>query len=498
MKERSLTRGAGILLAISSLPSHYGIGTMGEAAVKFVDLLADLKQRYWQVLPIGPTGFGDSPYQPVSSCAGNPYLIDLDELCSIGLLKAEEIRAMDWGDNESDIDYSKMYENRYAILRVAFKRFDADNGDYRAFLAENSSWLDDYALFRALHKSNKETTWTEWEQGLKDRDPAAVSKYREKNSEEIDFYKFCQFQFDRQWTALKNYANQRGIQIIGDIPMYMAHDSADVWAHRDLFVLGKNGELKSVSAVPPDEFSEKGQIWGNPVYNWTSQEADDYSWWKERIRRASKLFDVIRLDHFIGMVKYYAVNPSSSSSAMGKWHKGPGKKLVEAIDSVCGDAKLIVDDAGPRTIVPGVKKLVEKFGCPCTRILLMAFNTGTDNDNLPHNYQNSNLIVYPSTHDNETLVGFAESRDESKLSYLYEYLNIEDKKDIPDAMIRLAYGSCADVVIVQMQDILGLGNDARMNAPSTIGGNWQWRVGHESLDSERSAWIRQLANIYRR
>ena len=498
MRGKSLDRGAGILLSITSLPSDYGIGTLGDAARGFIDLLVDMKQRYWQVLPIGPTSFGDSPYQPDSAFAGNPYLIDLDSLCMEGLLKKEEIRSYDWGNSGSEIDYASLYKNRYAILKLAYKRFDCDNVDFLQFCSENTYWLDDYALFKTIKKQYTDKSWIQWPLEYKDRISGALEEFRVSKADEMNFYRFCQYIFYRQWVELKKYANARGIQIIGDIPLYVAHDSSDVWAHREYFALKSSGEPRLVSAVPPDEFSGKGQIWGSPVYNWMSQEPDNYEWWCKRIEFASKLFDAIRLDHFIGMVKYYAVAPTSATSDFGRWYKGPGKKLLDAIGQVQGELSIIADDAGPKTIVPGVKKLVEKKEYSSSRILLMAFNTDAANDNLPHNYATSNIVIYPSTHDNETLVGFVENKSDEELEYLMEYLGVRDRRDIPDALIRLAYSSSADICIVQMQDLLMLGNEARMNAPSTVGNNWQWRVGSEKLSKERMDLIRRLAYIYHR
>lgn len=498
MENRNLVRGAGVLMAISSLPSAYGIGTLGTEAFNFIDMLVDLKQRYWQILPIGPTSFGNSPYQPISGFAGNNYLIDLDSLVADKLLSLEEIRQFEWGDNLSDIDYASMYNNRNKVLRIAFDRFDTEDKEYIAFVEKNSYWIYDYALFCVLKDHHNGREWLVWEDKYRDRDSQALKDAKELFKKDIEFYFFCQYKFDTQWQQLLEYANSRGIQIIGDMPFYVAHDSADVWSHRNLFQLNSDGSPKLVSAVPPDAFSATGQIWGSPVYDWEAMEQEKFAWWKARAMQASKFCNVLKLDHFIATVKYYAVNPLAESSANGKWRKGPGKKLLEAISIAVGETYIIIDDAGPKTTVPGVKKLVEKSGIPGSRILVLGFMGEADNDNLPHNFSRSNVIVYTSTHDTETVNGYVASRTMEEHTYLSHYTGVYDKKKLADAIIKVAYSSVADVAIASMQDLLGLGNEARMNAPATVSGNWQWRVSQNTLSPERCDWIRQLAFIYRR
>ena len=529
-----LSRGAGILMAVNSLPSDYGIGTMGKAAYSFVDLLADLKMRYWQILPIGPISYGNSPYQPISAFAGNNYLIDLDELAALGLLKPEEIRSYDWGNDIRDIDYTNMYNNRIRVLRTAFERFDRDDRDYAAFVKDNSYWLDDYALFRAIRELHNDREWTSWEQGLKDREKQALDEFREEYGDVVDFYKFCQYMFHMQWNRLHDYAAGRGVMIIGDISLYVAHDSADVWAHREIFRLNEDGTPALVSAMPSDEFSPKGQIWGSPVYDWETMDSDDFSWWRSRLRKACEQFDVVRLDHFIGAVKYYAVSPGTGLSESGRWYKGPSRRFMEAVSESMGEVSLIVDDAGPRTVVPGVKKLVDKWRLTCSRILVFGWDKGNDNDNLPHNYKTSNIAVYTTTHDTETMSGYIAShatlashaslasqttlavREKNEaLDYMSRYLNVDIMGDVSesgkvtglsdesiraltDGNIRLAYSSAANLAIIPIQDIFGLGNEARMNAPATTFGNWQWRVGTHTISDERREWLVDLAFIYRR
>ena len=479
MGSKELTRGAGVLLAITSLPSSYGIGTLGEAAFQFVDLLVDLKQRYWQVLPIGPTSFGNSPYQSYSAFAGNPYLIDLDDLVKDGLLQETEIRSFNWGTDDADIDYATIYENRYKILRMAFSRFSAESEDFLAFTEKSDRWLSDYSLYTALKRHFGDIEWQSWDVPLRDRDQEAVKEYQEILHNDIMFCKFCQYEFFKQWMQLKQYANSRGVQIIGDMPLYVASDSVDVWAHREMFLLGPDGRPNVVAGAAPDAFSESGQVWGSPVYDWNVMEEDGFAWWKARMLENMELFDVIRLDHFSGLVRYYTVSADAEDGRNGKWSKGPGRKLTDAMTEVLGDTRVIVEDIGPKGGLPGVKKLKTKTGWPGIKILMFAFDDDTANEHLPHNYQDTNMVVYAGTHDNETIVGYFRDKSDYELAYLYEYLNIHYKEEIPDALIRAAYASIADVAIIQMQDLMKLGNEARMNAPSTVGRNWRWRIGKD-------------------
>lgn len=493
-----MTRGSGILLAVSSLPSPYGIGTLGKAALNFIDLLADMKQKYWQVLPVGPTSFGDSPYQPLSSCAGNFYLIDLDELVEEGLLTVDEIRCYNWGADSAGIDYAIIAENRQKILQKAFERFDESAQEYQEFVAKNEEWLGDFALYMSLKVENFNKSWLDWPEEEKNRQPVALANRRKTLYNEIGFWEFCQYEFFKQWKKLKEYANSRGVQIIGDISFFVGLDSVDVWMNKDLFLLDANGKPKCVSAALPDKFAEEGQIWGNPVYDWEAMAADEYRWWKRRVKICSELFDVIRLDHFVGVVKNYTVPYGAKSTANGRWVKGPGKKLIEAIKESLGDAKVIADDYTGASLLPGVKKLLARTGWTGTKALMFAFDGNTANEHLPHNYTDNNIVVYAGTHDNETIVGSFHDKTEYELAYLYEYLGISGKEEIPDALIRAAYASTADVAIIQMQDILKLGNEARMNFPSTVGNNWRWRMLADQLEDGRRAWIRNLAAVYRR
>lgn len=496
MKEYRMTRGAGILLAVTSLPSPYGIGTMGKEAFRFVDTLSDLRQKYWQVLPIGPTSFGDSPYQSFSAFAGNPYLIDLDILIAEGLLKQEEVDGYNWGNRKDDVDYALIYESRFKVLKSAFERFDAKDEAFKKFCKENKDWLEDYGLYMAVKDEMNGREWLSWEEGLRDREAGVLERYKELLKEQIAFWMFLQYKFFEQWNALKSYANEQGIRIIGDIPLYVALDSADVWANREQFKLNEEGRPIEVAGCPPDAFSDDGQKWGNPLYDWEKMESEGFGWWKKRMEANGRLFDIIRIDHFIGVAKYYSIPAEDETARNGRWNKGPGKKLTDMIEKTLGKNRIIAEDLG--VAVPVVKKLLAKTGWPGMHVLLFAFDGNTANEHLPHNYADGNLVVYAGTHDNETVVGYFRDKTKYELAYLYEYLNIKRKADIPDAVIRAAYASVADIVIMQMQDLLKLGNEARMNFPSTVGTNWRWRVLKGSLGEERRTWIRTMTLLYRR
>lgn len=496
MDTKRFARGAGILLPITSLSSPYGIGTLGQEAYQFVDLLTDLRQRYWQVLPIGPTSYGDSPYQALSAFAGNPYLIDLEMLFKDGLVLLSEIRSMFWGNDDHEIDYAVLHKNRINILKIAFKRFDRMNLTFIEFCEREKEWLEDYSLFMAVKMHFQEKEWSLWDVDIRDRTLKGLEKYTALLSPEIDFWKFCQYKFYEQWNSLKQYANRKGIEIIGDVPLYVALDSSDVWANRRLFQLNQDGRPIEVSGCPPDAFSEDGQKWGNPLYDWKWIEADDFSWWRKRMKANAKLYDIIRMDHFIGVVRYYSIPAKDETARRGRWNKGPGKKLTDAIMEATDNCKIIVEDLG--VAVPGVQKLVEKTGWPNMKILQFAFDGNTAHEFLPHNYRDDNIVVYGGTHDNETLVGYFREKTDYELAFMYAYLNIQGKEEIPDAIIRLAYSSIATVVIFQMQDILKLGNEARINFPSTVGKNWKFRIWKNCIDENRRTWIRTIAAIYRR
>jgi 4-alpha-glucanotransferase len=489
-------RGAGILLPVFSLPSDYGIGTLGAPAYEFINFLKAAGQKYWQVLPVGPTSYGDSPYQSFSAFAGNPYFIDFDVLVDEGLLTKEDVSAFDWGEEPSKVDYPKLFQSRFCVLQIAFqKSTHLKTQAYKTFCKRNAYWLQDYSLYMALkfHFENQE--WLKWPEDIRFRNPEAVHRYEKELKEQIDFWKFCQFKFFEQWEKVKKYANKNGIQIIGDIPIYVALDSADVWTNAGLFQLDENRHPVKVAGVPPDAFSETGQMWGNPLYDWQAMEKDSFLWWKRRMEFSARLYDVIRIDHFIGVVQYYAIPAGDVTAENGQWQVGPGQKLIDAINQSIGKSKIIAEDLG--IAVPKVKKLLKKNGYPGMKIIQFAFDGNPENEHLPYHYS-SNLVAYGGTHDNDTLVGFYESKKRKELRLIKDYLNVKHKKEIPWAVIRTLYQSSADTVLFQAQDILELPNSARMNFPSTIGNNWQWRLTQGQLTNKIAKKLSCLAQIYGR
>lgn len=497
MLEKKITRGAGVLLPVTALPSEYGIGTLGREAYAFVDLLAEMGQTYWQVLPLGPTGYGDSPYQSLSAFAGNPYLIDLEELIRKELLLREEVENVTWENGDGYVDYGLIYENRFRILKIAFGRFqEKSKEDFCEFCAENAEWLEDYSLFMAIKESQGGKDWNSWEKGIRDREEACMTECRAALREEMDFWKFCQYEFYTQWNAIHTYATEKGVLIVGDIPLYVSQDSADVWANRKEFLVGADGRPTLVSGCPPDAFSDFGQKWGNPIYDWKGMEADGFSWWRKRLEANASLFDILRLDHFIGVAKYYCIPAGDEDGRNGEWMEGPGQKLTDVIEEVWGKGRIIVEDLG--VDVPEVRALLKKTGWPGMKNMIFAFDGNTSHEYLPHNYEDSNTVVYPATHDSDTLMGFWDEKAEEEKGFLYQYLNITGREQIADAIIRLAYSSIADVVMVQMQDLLGLGTEARMNLPATLGQNWRWRFPKDGLSNSKKAWVRETCALYSR
>ncbi|MFR6280511.1 MAG: 4-alpha-glucanotransferase [Lacrimispora saccharolytica] len=494
-----LKRGAGILMPISSLPAPYGIGTFGKSAYEFADSLKRARQSYWQVLPLGPTSYGDSPYQSFSAFAGNPYFIDLDALLEEELLTKEEIDACYWLDSEEEVKYDAVYYYRFPLLKKAYERSrHGETEEYRAFCAKNSHWLDDYALYMALkgHFGNKE--WMKWEEPIRLRKPEAVKRYEELLREEIGYWKFLQFKFYEQWEQLKNYVNGLGISIIGDIPIYVALDSADVWTHPELFQLDPDTLTPlRVAGVPPDAFSDDGQLWGNPLYDWDKIEKTGFAWWKDRMRASARLYDVVRIDHFIGVVQYYSIPYGAEDGKTGEWKQGPGKKLTDAINEAAGDAKIIAEDLG--IFCPAVKELLRETGYPGMKIIEFAFSGDRFNEHLPHCYE-PNSVVYGGTHDNETLVGYfkPEARQWWELQYIADYLGAAHHEEVPDKVFRAAYGSVASVAVFQMQDVLGLGNEARMNTPGTVGGNWKWRMKPGAFGERETGYLAFLVDTFGR
>ncbi|WP_276872178.1 MULTISPECIES: 4-alpha-glucanotransferase [Anaerotruncus] len=491
-----MRRGAGVLLPVTSLPSPYGIGTFGRAAYAFVDFLRDAGQRYWQVLPLGPTSYGDSPYQSFSAFAGNPYFIDLDLLEREGLLTGAEISACGWGDDPAAVDYARIYRHRFTVLHAAFRRSrHADTPAYREFCAENAVWLEDYSLYMAVKMHFGGHEWLRWPEDIRMREPEALARCARELAEEIDFWKFCQFKFFEQWRALKSYANGLGVEIIGDIPIYVALDSADVWAHPEQFQLDGQRRPSRVAGVPPDMFSSDGQLWGNPLYDWERMAREDYAWWKLRMKFSSELYDVVRIDHFVGIAHYYSIPAGDDTAKNGVWVDGPGEGLIAAISSVMGGKRVIAEDLG--IVIPEVGRMLKRSGYPGMKLMQFGFDSGPDNEYLPCHYD-KNVVVYGGTHDNETLAGFFAHQPRGVLRFARAYLGVRTSREIPWALIRAGYASSADTAVFQMQDLLGLGNEARMNTPSTIGENWRWRLAEGQLTSGTARKLRELAELYGR
>ncbi len=482
-------------MPIFSLPSPYGIGTFGKEAYRFVDFLKKAGQQYWQVLPLGPTSYGDSPYQSFSSFAGNPYFIDLDLLVQDGLLTREEVEAVDFGNDPNCIDYSTLYQRRLPLLKQAYARFVPDR-EYHAFCAENAWWLDDYVLFRALKKAHGDEDWSDWEPALRLREEATLTAARKTYAEELSFYRFVQYKFIMQWTALKRYANAAGIQIIGDIPIYVAYDSADVWADPAQFLLDKRLRPELVAGVPPDAFCEDGQLWGNPLYDWDYMQQDGYAWWKRRLRYALTLYDVVRIDHFRAFESYFAIPYGELTAKNGHWVKGPGNELFEALTASLGEnLPIIAEDLG--FLTPAVRELLKQSGFPGMKVLQFAFDSREDSDYLPHHYSR-NCVVYTGTHDNDTILGWTETAEPADVAMARRYLHVDDEEGFNWSMMRAALMSVADTAILMMQDIIGLGSEARINTPSTLGGNWQWRISDGCINDWLAGIVRENTALYGR
>ena len=487
-------RSSGILMHISSLPSAYGIGTLGEEAYRFVDFLKSAKQKYWQVLPVNPTSYGDSPYQSPSAFAGNPYFIDLDILCGEGLLYEHEINNYYAGDDPECVDYARMFEFRYPILRTAFSRF-VPNDDYFKFVNENSFWLEDYAMYMAVKEDNHYKSWVYWEDNLRLREHNTMIACYEKSQRKIEFYKFIQYEFYRQWSNLKKYANENGISIIGDMPIYVALDSAEVWIHNELFMLDERNLPTKVAGVPPDAVSKTGQLWGNPIYNWEHMRSTGYEWWIKRIGMAMKLYDRLRIDHFRGFESYYTIPYGEETAVNGQWEKGPGMELFNAVKNALGDVDIIAEDLG--FLTPEVHEMLRQSGYPGMKVLQFAFDAYGDSAYLPHNFV-PNCVAYTGTHDNDTVVGWFDTENPDNVKYACEYLHADRRVDIADAFIRGVMSSVAETVIIPIQDFLGQDGKSRINTPSTLGGNWTYRVTREMLSAGLADRIGAVTHIYRR
>ena len=489
-------RTSGVLMPISSIPSPYGIGTMGKQARKFVDFLVKGGQKYWQILPICPTSYGDSPYQSFSSFAGNPYFIDLEYLCKDKLLTKKECESFQWGSNPKYVDYGIMYESRYALLRKVYARFTKkEPQDFEKFCENEKQWLDDYALFMALKDANGGQAWSNWDKSLRLREKKAMEEATEKYSEEIRFYKMLQYLFYQQWNALKTYANEAGIEIIGDVPIYVAGDSADVWANPDQFYLDENLEPIEVAGCPPDAFSDDGQLWGNPLFRWDVMKKDGYTWWTRRIKAMSELYDIIRIDHFRGFDSFYAIPAKDDTAKNGQWKQGPGMELFCELEKKLGKLPIIVEDLG--FLTPSVHKLLKDSGFPGMKVIQFAFDSREESDYLPHTYTN-HCVVYTGTHDNDTVMGWMKTAPKASVKYAKEYLNLTKEEGYNWGMMRAAWSSVADMAIVPMQDILGLGSEARINTPSTLGNNWKWRATPEQIDAKVAKKLYHYMQMYGR
>lgn len=486
-------RRSGILLPISSLSSKYGIGSFSKEAFEFVDFLEKSKQKLWQILPLGPTGYGDSPYQAFSTFAGNPYFIDLEALIEEELLTEEECRVLD-GD-QIRIDYAKQFSCRYTLLRQAYKRVKDIDENEKKFRKENSFWLEDYALYMAIKNSKGGKSWIDWDGDLKLRKEEALNYCRHHLKEEIEFYQFQQYYFYKQWIKLKKYANEKGIKVIGDIPIYVSLDSADAWAHPELFLLDELKTPKLVSGCPPDAFSPTGQLWGNPIYDWEYHKQTGYDWWKKRMHYCFLLYDIVRIDHFRGFDEYYTIPYGSENAMTGKWEKGPGMDFFDHMKKELGKREIIAEDLG--FLTDSVIELLKNTGYPGMKVLQFAFDSREESDYYPHNYS-KNCVVYTGTHDNDTTTNWFKELDEEDKHLAIEYLDLKNDKDICDVMIHTAFSSVADTCIIPMQDYLEVGEEGRINKPSTLGDNWTWRLKGEECTDQLAKRISDLVRIYQR
>ncbi len=486
-------RSSGILMHITSLPGPYGIGTMGEKAYGFVDFLEKAEQSWWQILPLSPTGYGDSPYQSASAFAGNPYLIDLDLLNKDGLLQPEDYQGLQWESKENTVDYGLIWQHRQAVLRKAYSRFTGSE-EFDSFCRDNSSWLADYALFMALKDRFGGAPWYQWEEPLKHRSSDALWNARQELKDEIRFYNFQQFLFLRQWQALKSYAAEKGIRIIGDVPIYVPLDSADVWSDPESFLLDENLQPTAVAGCPPDAFSEDGQLWGNPLYDWKAMQKDGYSWWLRRLSYAGKLYDVVRLDHFRAFEAYWSVPYGDSNARGGHWVKGPDMDFIRAVKNGLPELSIIAEDLG--FLTQEVLDLRDASGFPGMKVLQFAFDSMDDSQYLPHNYI-PNTVCYTGTHDNMTTAQWLQSLPEEVRAYAVCYMGLKNEKDVW-GVIRTAHSSVSRLCIVPMQDYLELGGESRMNFPGTTAANWTWRAHYDFAGDDLAKRIAAVTQLYYR
>lgn len=488
----------GMLLPIASLPSPYGIGGFSKEAYEFIDLLEETGQKLWQILPLGPTSYGDSPYQSFSTFAGNPYFIDLDTLAEKGWLTKEACEASDYGDNESYIDYGRIYNSRFVLLKQAFLNSDVLSDEkFTEFCKANQHWLPDYALYMALKNQNDGKSWIEWEEEIRLRKPEAVEYYKKELEEECNFYEFLQYEFHEQWTKVKEYAHEKGIQIVGDVPIYVAFDSADTWANPELFQLDEKNLPLGVAGCPPDAFSATGQLWGNPLYNWAYHKKTGYDWWLKRIAYCFDLYDIVRIDHFRGFDEYYSIPYGDETAVNGHWEKGPGMDLFDTVKEKLGELDIIAEDLG--FLTESVFQLLKDSGYPGMKVLQFAFDPSEDSDYLTYKYQR-NCVVYTGTHDNDTTAGWFEKLSDGDREVALRYMNsfYTPKEEQHWDLIALAMRSTADTCIIPVQDFLGLGSEARINMPSTLGDNWKWRMTKGAFSEELKEKIRRMTKLYGR
>ena len=492
-------RQSGVLMHISSLSGKYGIGSFGQSAYDFVDFLVRTKQRYWQILPLGTTSYGDSPYQSFSAFAGNTYFIDFDILIEEGLLNEADVKGADFGDDPRKVDYAKIFDARRPIMEKAVARFlKADDlSDYESFVEQNAAWLEVFAEYMAIKEHFDNLAWTEWpDEAIRRREAASLASYREKLADKLTYHRVTQYLFFKQWLRLKAYANEHHIEIVGDMPIYVAADSADVWAQPHFFKTDAVGKPTCVAGCPPDEFSETGQLWGNPIYDWEAMDKDGYAWWIERLRESFKIYDIVRIDHFRGFESYWEVPAGSETSASGKWVKGPDYKLFAAVKEALGDLNIIAEDLGFMT--DEVIELRERTGFPGMKILQFAFNPDDESIDSPHLAPN-NSVMYTGTHDNNTVLGwYKDEIDDATRQYMAQYTNRKEYETVPHAMLRTIFASVSFMAIATMQDLLELDSAARMNYPSTIGGNWTWRMTAEELNPIVEGELYSLTKTYRR
>ena len=481
-------RNSGILLHISSLPSRFGIGTLGAEAKKFADFLAETGTGYWQILPIGPTSYGDSPYQSFSSYAGNPYFIDLEELIKEGYLAEDDCEKITWAAEPGYVDYEKLYENRFVLLYRAYEAFAADLPEtFLTFCEKEGDWLEDYALFMAEKDDHDGEPWYEWEEALRLRKPRTLEEERARLSDRIRFYQVLQFWFFEQWKDFKDYLEEKGIGLIGDIPIYVAYDSVEVWCRPELFSLDEDLRQVRVAGCPPDAFDAGGQLWGNPIYRWDVLAEEGYDWWIRRLRHAMRFYDKVRIDHFRGFASYFSIPAEDEDARNGEWVEGPGYAFFQAVKEKLGDLDIIAEDLG--YITPDVYELMDQCGYPGMKVLQFAFGAD-DGQNLylPHNYR-ADGVVYTGTHDNNTSIGWYRDSNVWEREHARAYLKLDEEEGIHWGMIRGAMGSVCDLAIVPMQDLLGLDERARMNRPSSLGWNWTWRMESGEIPADvREKW----------